>query len=181
MFARWAARAVLCGVLLGVVPAAASAAIAWARYVAADGSYELHYPRGWDVVPSDDGRAVAIVGPPVMAAGVKLRPSLVVSVVTVPPAATWAVVQQTAAQAIAQALPQAAVLGEETVAAADGYPLWIRYYAAPAQYGPPMYLVTGAALRTRLYVLVGSTSSALPDYRQQAGLLRASMVSFRGR
>jgi len=98
-------RAVLCGVLSGVVPAAASAAIAWARYVAA----------------------------------------------------------------------------EETVAAADGYPLWIRYYAAPAQHGPPMYLVAGVALGGRLYVMVGSTSSAPRDYRQQAALFRASMVSFRGR
>jgi len=57
----------------------------------------------------------------------------------------------------------------------------IRYYAVPAEQAPPLYLVVGIAIRGRLYVLPGVTSSALPDYRQQAAVFRASMGSFRGR
>jgi hypothetical protein len=78
-------------------------------------------------------------------------------------------------------MPGAVLLGEETVTAADRGPLWIRYYAVPAQQAPPLYLVIGIALRGSLYVLLGTTSSALPDYRQQAAVYRAMMASFRGR
>ena len=103
------------------------------------------------------------------------------STLAVPAGLTGAVVQQVAAQAIAQGMPGAVLLGEETIAAADGQAVLIRYYSVPAQQAPPLYLVVGIALRGRLYVLLGTTSSALPDYRQQAAVFGASMASFRGR
>jgi len=164
-------------VVLGVSPAVA----AGVRYRAPDGSWELSYPQGWEVVGSRDGRAVAFVAPPVAVGQARLRPSLVMSALAMPAGLAEAAVKQVATQAVTQGMPGAVLLGEETIAAADGGVVWIRYYAVPAQQAPPLYLVVGIALRGRLYVLLGVTSSALPDYRQQAAVFRASMGSFRGR
>jgi hypothetical protein len=168
-------------VLLVVVLGVSSAVAAGVRYQAPDGSWELSYPQGWEVVASRDGRAVAFVAPAVAVGQARLRPSLVVSALAVPAGLAEAAVKQVATQAVTQGMPGAVLLGEETITAADGGVVWIRYYAVPAQQAPPLYLVVGIAMRGRLYVLLGSTSSALPDYRQQAAVFRASMASFRGR
>lgn len=152
-----------------------------ARYRAADGTWEMSYPQGWEVVGSRDGHAVAFVGPAVILGQARLRPSLVVSILAVPPGVTETAVQQIAAQAVVQAMPVAMLLGEETMTAADGRLISTRYYSARVQQAPPLYLVVGVAVRGRVYVLLGATTSALSDYRQQAAVFRMLIASFRGR
>jgi hypothetical protein len=124
---------------------------------------------------------VTFVAPAVAVGQERLRPSLVVSVLAVSVGVSEAAVKHVATQAVTQGTPGAVLLGEETIAAADGGSVWIRYYVVPAQRIPALYLVVGIAMRGRLYVLLGTTSSALPDYRQQAAVYRAMMGSFRGR
>jgi hypothetical protein len=151
------------------------------RYQARDGAWEVSYPQGWEVVDSRDGRAVAFVAPAVVLGGARLRPSLVVSTLAAPAGTPEAVIQQTAAQAIVHGMPGAVPLGQEVLTAGDGRPLSIRYYSVLGHQGPPLYLIVGIVLRSRLYVLLATTSSALPDYRQQASVFRALIASFRGR
>jgi hypothetical protein len=125
---------------------------------------------------------VAFVAPAVAVGGARLRPSLVVSALAVPAGLVETAVKLGATQAVTQGMPGAVLLGEETITAADRGAVWIRYYyAVPAQQALPLYLVVGIALRGSLYMLLGTTSSALPGYRQQAALYRAIMASFRGR
>lgn len=171
----------LSAIAAAVLAGSAAAGAASARYQAQDGTWGLSYPQGWEVVSSRDGRAVAFVAPAVVAGGARLHPSLVVSALTVPAGTTEAIVQQIAAEAFVRGVPGALLLGRETLRAADGHPIAIGYYGAPAQQAPPLYLVVGIALRTRVYVLLGTTSSALPDYRRQAAVFRTLVASFRGR
>jgi hypothetical protein len=52
----------------------------------------------------------------------------------------------------------------------------IYYYSPPGQQGPGLYTVLGLALRRKLYTLVGTTTTALQDYRQQAAAFRAVVL-----
>lgn len=171
----------LSAIAAAVLAGSAAGGAASARYQAPDGTWEVSHPQGWEVVGSRDGRAVAFVAPAVVVGGARLRPSLVVSMLAAPAGTREAVIQQTAAQAIVHGMPGAALLGEEALTAADGRPVSIRYYSVPGQQAPPLYLVVGIALRSRVYVFLATTSSALPDYQQQAAVFRTLIASFRGR
>lgn len=164
-----------------VLAGSAAAGAASERYQAQDGAWELSYPQGWEVVGSRDGRAVAFIAPAVVVGGARMRPSLVVSTLAAPAGTAEAAIQQTAAQAIMHGMPGAVLLGQEVLTAADCRPVSIRYYSVPGRQGPPLYLLVGIGLRGRLYVLLATTSSALPDYRQQAAAFRMLIASFRGR
>lgn len=108
-----------------------------AAYQAADGSWGLVYPAWWEVAASRDGQAVAFVAPAVVVGQGRLRPSLVVSALPTPPGAKEGMVQQVEAQALAQGMPGAVLLGEEALAAADGRPVAVRYYSVPSGQAPP--------------------------------------------
>jgi len=178
---RWGKSIWLSVLAAAVLAGSAAEGAASTRYQARDGTWEVIYPQGWEVVDSRDGRAVAFVAPAVVVAGARLRPSLVVSTLTAPAGTPELLIQQTAAQAVVRGMPGAVLLGQEALTAADGRPVSIRYYSVPGQPGPPLYLVVGIVLRSRLYVLLATTSSALPGYRQQAAVFRELIVSFRGR
>lgn len=177
------------GLILGVVWALVvlvAVAPGWTMFQAVreyqGPGWALFHPVGWDVVPSRSGGAVAFVAPARPAGGISVRPSLLVSASAVPAGTSEATILQVAAQGTVQALPGSRLLGEETAAAGDGKRVHLRYYSQSAVGGGlPMYLVLGVAVRGQSYVLLGATSSALPDYREQAAVFRTMILSFRGR
>jgi len=149
-----------------------------ATYTARDGSWSVVHPASWEVTQSRDGGAVAFLAPAVQVAGTRFRPSLVVSSSAVEPGVTQERLAEVARAAFERSLPGAQLLGKEQLTARDGgRVLLLYYYSPPGQQGPGLYTVLGLALRRKLYTLVGTTTTAIQDYRQQAAAFRAVVLS----
>lgn len=157
-----------------VLAAAALAGPAGWEVYRSPADWSISYPAGWEAAGS--GPAAAFLAPPVRVSGASFRPSLVVSVSRGDAGVSADRVVEVARAAFERATPGVRFLGQEVLRTASG-PLVVLYYHSP----PGLYLVLGVAVRDRLYVMLGTTSVALPDYRQQAAVFRAMMASLRGR
>lgn len=160
-------------------PAASLAAQgAFLTYRAPDGSWSISYPASWEVSGSGEGRAAALLAPAVQLGSVRFRPSLVVSVSPVDQGVPEAGVVGVARAAFERSVQGAQLLGQESLRTSDGGSLAVLYYyARPDRRLPGLYFVLGVALRQRLYTMVGTTSTGLPDYRQHAAQMRAVMAT----
>jgi len=168
----------LLAAVLAAAPTVALAAPHQATYTAKDKSWSVVYPASWEVTQSGDGRAVAFLAPPVRVAGTHFRPSVVVSSSTLDAGVTEDRVAEVARIAFESSLPRARLLGQEQAAARDGgRVLVLYYYVPPDRQAPGLYTVVGLALRRKLYTLVGTATTAVPDYRQQAARFRAIVLS----
>jgi hypothetical protein len=176
---------VLAAVLLVAIAAAplqASAQAGQAVYRSPDGSWSISYPSSWEVGSSSGGSAVAFLAPAVSAGGSRFRPSLVVSVSRLEAGVPAARVLEVARTAFERGVRGATLLGQETLRASDGGPVNVLYYFSPGERRlPGLYFVVGVVVRQRLYTMIGTTSTVLPDYRQQAARFRAVMSTLRAR
>ena len=171
-----AALLVVLLVLQAFVPGALAGPGGYQVYRSPDG-WSMSYPAGWEVASA--GSAAAFLAPPVRVSGASFRPSLVVSVSRVDPGVTSERVVEVARAAFERATAGVRLLGQETVRTPSG-PLLVLYYHSPADRGlPGLYFVLGVAVRDRLFVMLGTTSLGLPNYRQQAAGFRAMMASLR--
>lgn len=173
---------VLFVLFLAAVVVPVSAQSGTATYRAPDGSWSISYPASWEVSGSSQGRAAAFLAPAVQLGSARFRPSLVVSVSPVDQGVPEAGVVGVARAAFERSVQGAQLLGQESLRTSDGGSLAVLYYyARPDRRLPGLYFVVGVALRHRLYTMVGTTSTGLPDYRQQAAQMRAVMATLRAR
>jgi len=160
----------------GLAAAAVAGPAGWEVYRAPAG-WSISYPAGWEVAGS--GPAAAFLAPPVRVSGASFRPSLVVSVSRVDRGTPAERVVEVARAAFERATPGVRLLGQETVQAASDQISVLYYHSPPDRGMPGLYFVLGVAVRDQLYVMLGTTSTALQDYRQQAAVFRAMMASLR--
>jgi hypothetical protein len=138
-------------------------------------------PSGWTTETTEDGRAVAAMGPAYTLRGQTFRPNLSISASPLQPGVTLERAAAVAEAGLARSLPNLRRLGQEAVRGGAG-DVRIGYYLSDAQ-GIRLYLVTGVALLGSKWIVVtlGATSPDLPAYRDHAALFRAGALSVRAR